>query len=181
MVLAVQTVTPADGEWRIKGDRFHKPDEPTDWIPRSNAVPRDPHGCGLVYQQKIDTKQSFLVGGRRAGENVAIGTFRVWQEAFGREEFLLAAESVAMEWLVETSLHAVHAADVQGFFSMTWLEDSAGTLHLASLRPWPRAWFQAFAQGGVDLLKPDLKGTNVLRSGISLVVDHSYVPFRALR
>jgi hypothetical protein len=65
--------------------------------------------------------------GRRAdAQNCSLGVVRIHSEAFAREDFLMAGESVKDVEIERRSRAILDALDHVGFFSMNWVTDSDG-------------------------------------------------------
>jgi hypothetical protein len=167
----------ADLKWIAKGDICHRPDFPVDSVGWSGEEIADPHTCGLVYQPLLDVERRVIVMGRRDHGKCSLGTIAIHQEAFAREDFLVAGESVDDEDLVGMALAILHHLDHRGFFSMNWIYDSRGVAYLTSIRPVPRALFGLFGKGGLDLLQPE-PTDGVLREGLRFVVEYHYSSYQ---
>jgi hypothetical protein len=177
--LPVQTSCPSSGTWMVKGDRWHRPDAPM-WGPFHHVADIvDVHGCGLVYQPYCNSKATIMAVGRRRGRGaVLIGVIEVLQERFFRDVILQAGETVEANDIAELSLKLLEALDYRGFFTLNWLRTTDGP-KLSSFRPVPRAVFQTFRRGGLDLLDP-VSTVKVVRSGLRFIADPTYTSFARL-
>jgi hypothetical protein len=170
--------TPMPSPWVLKGDLCHRPDAVLDGRGEQLAEGADPYGCVNVYQRRIVIAATTLAMGRRAdAKNCALGLVRILSEAFAREDFLIAGESVNDDEIERRSRTLLDALDYTGFYSMNWVTDQGGKSWLTSFRPIPRALFQLFCAAGVDLLKPP-KGFARVRAGHRFIVDYHYASYQ---
>jgi hypothetical protein len=177
--LPLQARCPADGEWIVKGDRWHRPDAPIHGNLRHLVDVVDVHGCGLVYQRYCNPERIIMAIGRRDGPGaVLIGVIEVLEERFFRDVILQAGETIDAPDIAELSLHVLDALDHRGFFTLNWLRTLDGP-KLSSLRPVPRAVFQTFRRGGVDLLAA-ASTVKVAAPGLRFIADPTYVSFARL-
>jgi hypothetical protein len=173
----VSKISPEHG-WMLKGDLFHRPDGTVEGAGGTYVEHVDLYGCGNVYQRRIKRLATTLAMGRRAdAQNCALGLVRIHSEAFAREDFLMAGESVKDVEIERRSRAILDALDHVGFFSMNWVTDSDGRTWCTSFRPVPRAAFQLFRAGGVDLLQ-DPAGQVTVDANHRFVVDHHYARYR---
>jgi hypothetical protein len=169
---------PPDGLWMLKGDLFHRPDAVLDGAGDEHVEEADPYGCGNIYQRRIVRAATTLAMGCRVdSDNCALGLVRIHSEAFAREEFLMAGESVKNDEIDRRSRTFLDMLEHVGFFSMNWVTDEGGQHSLTSFRPVPRALFQLFRAGGVDLLS-DPKGRANVDAGQRFIVDYHYESYR---
>lgn len=176
-MLPVYSQPGANGRWMLKGDRWHRPDAPLSGSPQQLADVTDLHGCGLVYQRCIDVAATIMTIGRR-GRGTQVGCVHVLEERFFWDNILQAAEAIEAADVLAASLEILDTLDYRGFFTLNWLRAAHG-LRLSSLRPVPRAIFQMFRSGGVDLLD-DFPGVNVLSAGSRIIGVPTYVSFQCL-
>ncbi|MEM7144553.1 MAG: hypothetical protein AAF591_05430 [Verrucomicrobiota bacterium] len=180
-VLGVTREPPPDVEWVLKGDLRHRPDMAISGRPAEAMLYLDdPYGCGSLFQRKVETSTCYLVTGyREERDSVDLSVLKVHQEAFYREDFLLAAETVRDDELVELSVAMLDAIDQRGYFSMNWLGAAEGKL-LTSLRPFPRAVFPVFAECGLNLVDRKSSGVNVVPAGIKLIGSANYSSYKEM-
>lgn len=176
-MLPVRDRPGADGRWIVKGDCRHRPDVPLSGTSQQLEDVIDPHGCGLVYQPLVEVSATIMAIGRR-GQGTQFGCIQIFDERFFWDNILQAAEAVHLPDVVAATLNILDALDHWGFFNLNWLRTSHG-LHLSSLRPVPRAIFQMFRCGGLDLLD-DPPGVKVLRAGLRMIAAPTYVSFRSV-
>ena len=116
--------------------------------------------------------------GRRAdADNCSLGLVRIHSEAFAREDFLVAGKSIEDDEIKLRVCSVLDVLDHTGFFSMNWVTDPGGRSWLTSFRRVPRALFQLFRAGGVDLLQ-EPKGYANLGAGQRFIVDCHYESYR---
>ena len=169
---------PLREDWVLKGDLFHRPDAVLQGAGGENAEQIDSYGCTNVYQRHIANAVTTLAMGRRTdGKNCALGVVRIHSEAFAREDFLMAGESIESDEIERRSRSILEVLDYSGFFSMNWVTDASGQIWLTSFRPVPRALFQLFRVGGVDLLE-EPKGRAKVNAGHRFIVDYHYESYR---
>lgn len=179
LVLPVQAA-PGRGRWIVKGDRWHRPDNPVAGDARQLADVADAHGCGIVYQPWYESQATIMTIGRRYGPGaVALGAVHVFDERFFRDVVLQAGETVSSPEIVQATLAVLDALDHRGFFTLNWLRGGDG-LRLSSFRPVPRAVFQAFRRSGLDLLDP-VSAIRTAAPGIRFIARPHYVSFERLR
>jgi hypothetical protein len=179
-VLPVFANATSQGRWMVKGDRWHRPDNPLSGTAEELADVADPHGCGLVYQPYCDASTTVMTIGRRDGPGaVLLGVVSVFDERFFRDAILQAAETIDAPDVMQSSLDVLDALDHRGFFTLTWLRAADG-LQLSSFRPVPRAIFGTFRRGGVDLLGP-ASTVRLVPAGLRLIANPHYVSFERLR
>ena len=87
----------------------------------------------------------------RRGHGTQLGCIQIFDERFFWDNILQAGEAVHVPDVAAATLHILDALDHWGFFTLNWLRTAHG-LRLSSLRPVPRAIFQMFRCGGLDLL-----------------------------
>jgi hypothetical protein len=177
--LPVQTGFPSRGEWMVKGDRWHRPDAPISGNFRHVADVTDVHDCGLIYQRYCNPEGTIIVVGRRQDPGaVLFGIIKVLEERFFRDVILQAGETINAGDIAELSLNILDALDHRGFFTLNWLRTSDGP-KLSSVRPVPRAVFQTFRRGGVDLLGA-ASTVKVVPPGLRFIADPTYTSFARL-
>jgi hypothetical protein len=176
-MLPVRDRPGADGRWIVKGDYRHRPDVPLSGMSQQLEDVTDPHGCGLVYQPLIEASATIMAIGRR-GQGTQLGCIQIFDERFFWDNILQAGEAVHVPEVVAATLHILDTLDHWGFFTFNWLRTSHG-VRLSSLRPVPRAIFQMFRCGGLDLLD-DPPGVKVLRAGLRMIATPTYVSFRSV-
>ena len=169
---------PLQESWVLKGDLFHRPDAILDGEGGLCTESLDPYGCGNVYQRRLQITATILsMGYRTDTDNCAVGVVRVHSEAFAREDFLIAGESIE-EYHVENGTRLIlDALNYNGYFSMNWVIVAGGHLWMTSFRPVPRALFQLFRAGGIDLLE-EPPGRTTLKPGRRFIVDYHYASYR---
>jgi hypothetical protein len=177
--LPVHTRLPSSGQWIVKGDRWRRPDAPLSGDAPALADVTDPHGCGLVFQPFRKAHATIMAIGRRerAG-GIHIGIVNVLQERFFRDVILQAAETIDAPEVLQASLEVLDTLDHRGCFTLNWLRTDDG-LKLSSFRPVPRAIFQSFLRGGVDVLRPAMT-VKVVAAGKRLIAAPTYVPYQRL-
>ena len=173
-VLPVTTDPPA-GPWVVKGDRRHRPDARIEGAGARPETLEDPHRCGVVFQEKRISEATLLVSGRCDGEDTcALGVLQLHQEALAREDFLIAAESIEDAPLAETARAMLRLLGLRGHFTFTFMREAqTDRALLTSLRPVPRALFQLFQAGGIDLLEP-ARAPSTLCPGLRMAVEYHY-------
>jgi hypothetical protein len=177
--LPVSMQLPSLGQWVVKGNRWHRPDAPLSGDSRQLADVIDVHGCGLVFQPYREAKATIMTIGRRERVGaVFLGVVEVFEERFFRDDILQAGETIDATEVVEASLEVLDALDHRGFFTLNWLRTDEG-LKLSSWRPVPRAVFQSFLHGGVDLLAA-VSAVEVVVPGVRFIADPNYVSFERL-
>jgi hypothetical protein len=170
----------ASGRWHVKGDRWHRPDNPLAGNAGELADVADTHGCGLIYQPHVEAAATIMTIGRRyEGGAALLGVIDVFDERFFRDVILQAAETIDAPDVVELSLEVLDMLDHRGFFTLNWLRTGDG-LRLTSFRPVPRAIFQIFRRAGVDLLAPT-SAMKVVPAGLRFIANPHYVSFERLR
>lgn len=167
----------AEGRWILKGDRWHRPDAPLSGTWQQLADVTDPHGCGLVYQAWVESAATIMAVGRRA-RGTQLGCVQISDERFFWDNILQAAETIDAPDIVTATLEILDALDYRGYFSLNWLRTAQG-LRLSSLRPVPRAVFQLFRKGGIDLFD-DTAGVRTAKAGLRMVAMPTYVSYRRL-
>jgi hypothetical protein len=178
--LPVFTEPGSHGRWMVKGDRWHRPDNPLSGTAQELADIVDAHGCGLVYQPSVEVEATIMAIGRRLGPGaVLLGIVRVLDERFFRDVVLQAGETIDAPNVVAASLDVLDVLDHRGFFTLNWLRTGEG-LRLSSFRPVPRAIFQIFRRGGIDLLQP-ASSVKTTAAGLRFIADPHYVSFERLR
>ena len=86
---------PLQEGWVLKGDLFHRPDAILEGEGGSRTESSDPYGCCNVYQRQLRITATILsMGYRMDSDRCAVGVVRVHSEAFAREDFLIAGESI---------------------------------------------------------------------------------------
>lgn len=176
-VLPVQAKPGDDGEWIVKGARWHRPDTPMTGDADVLDGVMDRHGCGLVYQRHLPDVDATLlvVGYRAAAGRVAVGVVRVLGEVAEREPFLTAGETTDAPAILEASLTALDVLDHHGFFSLNWVMSDDRPV-LTSFRPVGRAIFTTFRRAGLDLLATPMTRC-VAPAGFRFVGMPSYASF----
>ena len=167
----------SQGRWILKGDRWHRPDAPLSGTALQLKDATDRHGCGLVYQPLVRSSATIMAIGRRA-QGTQLGCLRIFDERFFWDNILQAAETVDAPDVLAATLEVLDALEHQGFFTLNWLRTVDG-LRLSSLRPVPRAIFQMFRRGGVDLMD-DPDGVHVVVAGLRMIATPTYVSYRRL-
>jgi hypothetical protein len=167
----------SEGRWILKGDRWHRPDAPLSGTARQLEDATDRHGCGLVYQPLVESLATIMAIGRRA-QGTQVGCLRIFDERFFWDNILQAAETVDAPDVLAATLEVLDALEYQGFFTLNWLRTVDG-LRLSSLRPVPRAIFQMFLRGGVDLMD-DPDGVHVVVAGLRMIATPTYVSYRRI-
>jgi hypothetical protein len=165
------------GRWIVKGDHWHRPDAPLSGTAQQLEEFTDVHGCGLVYQPLCQASATIMAIGRRE-RGIQLGCLRVFHERFFWDNILQAAETINAPDVVAVTLELLDGLHYRDYFSFNWLQVDSG-LRLSSLRPVPRAIFQMFRRGGIDLLA-DPPGVKVLRPGLRMVAAPNYVSFQRL-
>lgn len=162
-VLPVQHKPFGDRDWIAKGNRWHRPDAVVLGSPADAWLPGDPYGCGIVFQEYLQGAGQLLAVGRRTEAGaVSFGLVAVHLESIGRDDALIAGETVHDPRIAERTLEMLHALGHQGFFSISWL--CAGKeARLSSFRPVPRAVFRTLRKAGIDCLS--MKGSEVCLAG----------------
>lgn len=180
LVLPVWPRPPAGEPWLAKGDLGHRPDAVLAGASRADLPPPQANGMGLVFQPYLEGATTYLViGGRADDGSMGLAVLLVHQEAFGREDFLLAAESVADPGLIERSLALLKALDHRGLFTLNWLRLGEQVV-LSSLRPLPRAAMGLLRRGGVDCLDLAGSGLQVAPAGLRLSAEYHYCSYQEL-
>jgi hypothetical protein len=177
-VLPVARQVSSAGIWQAKGDRWHRPDMPVYGPASEIRDTGDLHGCGLVFQERVDISATILTMGRFGPDGASLGVFRVFEERFFRQVILQAAESTDDPEIVERSIHLASRFAHDGFLTFNWVV-TGGRRCLTSIRPAPRAAFGLFRRGGIDLLEAPA-GTTVLRAGLRLVAQPHYSSYKRL-
>ena len=125
-VMRVSKVPPRD-HWVLKGDLFHRPDAVLDGTGDENVDEADPYGCKNIYQRRVKVAATTLAMGRRAeADDCALGLVRIHSEAFAREDFLVAGESIEDDEIEYRSRSILDVLGYRGFFSMNWVTDAGG-------------------------------------------------------
>jgi hypothetical protein len=168
----------AHGNWILKGDRWHRPDAPLVGTLQQLEDVTDPHGCGLLYQPKVESSATIMAIGRRE-HTTLLGIVRVFDERFFWDNILQAGETIDAPDVAAATQDILDAIDHKGFFTFNWLRTVQG-LRLSSVRSIPRAVFQMFRYGGVDLLDPERKENKMVRAGLRTIATPTYVSFRRL-
>jgi hypothetical protein len=166
------------GRWILKGDRWHRPDAPLSGTAQQLEDASDPHGCGLVYQPMSVASATIMSIGHR-GTATQLGCVQVFDERFFWDNVLQAGETVDAPDVVAASVDILDALNYQGYFTMNWLRTDGG-LRLSSMRPVPRAIFQMFRKGGVDLLEAASR-LKVVSAGLRMIAVPTYASFQRLR
>jgi hypothetical protein len=178
-LLPVDDKLPSSGPWIVKGDRRHRPDAPLVGDSEDLADITDLNDCGLVYQPYTKAQSTVMAIGRRHDSGaIQVGLVEVLEERFFYDVILQAGETVAAPDILEASLRVLEALDHRGFFTLNWLRTGDG-LKLSSFRPVPRAAFQTFLRGGVDLLG-QASGVQVAAPGLRFVANPHYVSYKRL-
>jgi hypothetical protein len=177
IMLPVYEHPASQGRWILKGDRWHRPDAPLSGTARQLEDATDRHGCGLVYQPLVESLATIMAIGRRA-QGTQLGCLRIFDERFFWDNILQAAETIDARDVLAATLEVLDALEYQGFFTLNWLRTVDG-LRLSSLRPVPRAIFQMFRRGGVDLMD-DPDGVHVVVAGLRMIARPTYVSYRRL-
>lgn len=167
----------AGGSWILKGDRWHRPDAPMVGTAEQLSDATDPHGCGLVYQPYIQADGTIMVVGRR-NRAIQLGCMRVLDERHFWDDILQAAETIDAPKIVDASGEVLEALEHRGFFTMNWVLTPDGP-RLTSFRPVPKAVFQMFQRGGVDLFDEGA-GSQVVRAGLRMIAMPTYVSYKGL-
>ena len=169
---------PLQEGWVLKGDLFHRPDAILDGEGGSRAESSDPYGCCNVYQRQLRITATILsMGYRTDSDRCAVGVVRVHSEAFAREDFLIAGESIEEQQVESRTRLVLDALDYTGYFSVNWVIDADKHIWMTSFRPVPRALFQLFRAGGIDLLA-EPPGRTTLKAGLRFIVDYHYESYR---
>jgi hypothetical protein len=177
MALPLSTAAEGRTRWVVKGDRWHRPDNPLSGSAEQLADIVDVHGCGLVFQEHLEVTQTFMAIGLREGPARShIGIVRVFEERYFRDNVLQAAESVDAPDIVSASLQTLDALDHRGYFTLNWLK-TRESLRLSSFRPVPRAIFGMFRRGGVDMLA-SCQSVTAVPAGIRIIAAPTYVSFK---
>jgi hypothetical protein len=167
------------GQWIVKGDRWNRPDAPLSGDPGQLADVAAPHGQGLVFQPFRKVHATMMAIGRRVRAGDAhIGVVQVFQERFFRDAILQAGETIDAPQLLRASLEVLDALDHCGYFTLNWVQTDEG-LWLSSFRPVPRAIFQSFLRGGVDLLEP-ASAVKVVAPGVRFIAAPTYVSYERI-
>lgn len=180
-MLPVTGAPPLDRPWIAKGDRMHLPDQVISGQGEGSSLVKDPFQVGILYQRKEPSVRTILVGGFRVGEkHQVVGMLEVLSETFCREDVLAAARSIDHPELLERSKSVLDTLNHLGFFSMNWIETEVGDLLMTSFRPTPRAYFQIFRRGEIDLLNERSRTrSRVLPAGLLMVAEHHYAAYGA--
>lgn len=178
LVLPVQDRPGPQGNWQVKGNRWHRPDAPMAGPAGDLVEVMDTHGCELVYQPLVRAVGTVMAIGRRMEGAVALGLFRVFDERFFRIAILQAAESIADKRIAGLSLEVLETLGYSGFFTLNWLLTRDGP-RLTSFRPVPRAAFGAFRRGGIDVLAPP-GGIAELPADLRFVAQPHYLSYSRL-
>lgn len=177
-VLPVSRTPPPDKPWVAKGDAWHKPDALV-WGSGVEEL-RDPYGCGIVFQERVEPQETILAMGRRnATGGIGFGLVRVLRENFAREDYLGAGETLRDLALEELTLEMVRELELDGFFTLNWLRTKAG-VRLSSVRPIARSLFQTFRADGLDLMSLPSSGTLVARGQRRFVIEIHYSSYHPL-
>ena len=182
-IASVSDAPRGEGLWTVKGDAWHRPDATVMGTASDVRQVADPYGCGIVFQQWRPSAETQLVVGRRSSSgHLCLGVFKVLGEAQCREAMLLAGETIANTTLVERTTAMLDWLDHRGWFSLNWVVDD-GRPVLTSIRPVPRAVFQAMRHAGADLLAEPpmlLSSPCVARAGVKFVAEQHYSEYREL-
>jgi len=179
LCLPIRMHPPSSGQWIVKGDRWSRPDAPLSGDARQLADVTDPHGCGLVFQVYSETTATIMSVGRREHVGgVHIGILKIFQERFFRDAILQAGETIDAPELLHASIDILDALDHRGYFTLNWVQTDEG-LRLSSFRPIPRAVFQSFLRGGVDILG-SVSAVKIVAAGMRLIASPTYVSFERL-
>jgi hypothetical protein len=167
------------GQWIVKGDRWNRPDTPLSGDARQLADVTDLYDRGLVFQPFRKVHATIMAIGRRADAgSVHIGIVHVLQERFFRDVILQAGETIDAPEVLRASLDVLDVLDHRGYFTLNWVQTDEG-LRLSSFRPIPRAVFQSFLRGGIDVLGP-ASAVKVVAGGVRLIAAPTYVSFERL-
>ncbi len=177
-LLPVRSEAGAKGVWQVKGDRFHRPDAPEWGEARALSDIGDPHGCGLVFQPRLQVTAHHQVVGRRTARGTALGVMWVHAERFFRDDVIQAAQTVRNPFIEEGSLSALEVLGYEGFFTFNWIDTPQGAL-LSSFRPVPRAGLRTLREHGADLLL-DPAGTAIAGAGGCFVAQPHYASYTRL-
>jgi hypothetical protein len=176
VALPVRMSAPSQGISILKGDLWHRPDHPVTGD-RAQLVIADSGGGRSVYQDLLpNTKTVIAVGRRYDSGAVAMGLFRIFAERFFRIDVIQAAESRAIPELSKLTQAVISSLQWQGWFTLNWLL-TAGGARLSSIRPIPRAVFNAFRRGRIDLMTPSTID-QLLPAGVRLIATPQYVEYR---
>jgi hypothetical protein len=179
-IASVTDAPRGDGLWTVKGDAWHRPDATVTGIASDVVRVADPYGCGSAFQRWRRSDETQLVVGRRSSSgHLCLGVFRVLGEAQCREAMLLAGETIASATLIEQATTILEWLDHRGWFSMNWVVEDGRTI-LTSIRPVPRAVFQAMRHAGADLLAEPALPLRVARAGVKFVAEQHYSEYREL-
>jgi hypothetical protein len=167
------------GQWIVKGDRWNRPDAPLSGDAGQLADVTDPQGQGLVFQPFRKVHATIMAIGRRGrAGGVHIGIVQVFQERFFRDAILQAGETIDAPQLLRASLDALDALDHCGYFTLNWVQSDKG-LWLSSFRPVPRAIFQSFLRGGVDVLA-SASALKVVPPGMRFIAAPTYMSYKRI-
>jgi hypothetical protein len=177
--LPVRQQLASHGEWIVKGNRWNRPDGPLSGNARQLGELTDVHDCGVVFQPFRKVHATMMAIGRRTHTRaVHIGIIRVFQERFFRDAILQAGETIDESEVLHASLEVLDALDHHGYFTLNWVQTDEG-FRLTSLRPTPRAVFQSFLRGGVDILAP-ASAVKVVPPGVRFIAAPTYVSYERI-
>lgn len=163
----------------VKGNLFHRPDETSMVHQSAKSFVQDPHNAGIVYQPFLEKTNTINIIGYRKNKNtIGLGIFQIFKESICRDEYLLAAESIMNEKLIDWTLMLLNAIDHCGFFNFNWLQQK-NTFYLSSFRPVPKAIFNTFINSGIDLLNSN-ESIKILPAGKKFISSIHYTSYRAL-
>ncbi|MCG8613302.1 MAG: hypothetical protein MI864_22555 [Pseudomonadales bacterium] len=177
-VLPVLDTPSVDWEkWQLKGNLFHKPDAPLIGNTGIDDPPEDVYGCEFQYQEHIQDVQGhyFITGWYGNPTQYSLGTFKTHRESFGREDLLVACETVSEPTLENRCLKLLEKINWNGFVTLNLLSTPEG-FRVSSIRPYPKAVFGIMKQAGLSLLTPSGR-SRFAEEGLKLLGEITYTSY----
>lgn len=160
-------------KWISKGNFQHKPNA-LEFCTEADPVPD--YDENVVYQPWIANSESYLVTGRFDADNqYGLGQFRIFSEAFGKNEQILAAETVINESVISMAVRILNDIDYKGYFSFNIIQ-SDDSYFVTSFRPYLRSLIYSLKTAGVDPLEHN-GSVEVAKPGTKMIVSICYASY----
>ncbi|MBC2716504.1 MAG: hypothetical protein HF978_14460 [Desulfobacteraceae bacterium] len=180
IILPVYDQPPKNEDWIRKGNLFHHPDEALTGKPLDVISSYKAYECGTVFQKYLDGTTDYVVTGNRTNSrSISLAVFLIHRQAFGREDFLFAGETVYHPLMIDKSVAALSAMNHLGFFTFNWIEQK-NNYFISSFRPVPKGVFGVFTKSGIDCLSISEPGVHIARSGIKYIATPTYSSYKRL-
>ena len=160
-------------KWILKGNREHKPNAIEYWQ-ESNFMPNSDDS--IKCQEWKSTAENYVITGRVDGKgHCDMGIFGVHLEAFGKNDQILAAETIENPEFARKAIQLLDSLMYSGYFSINIVQ-SSNSFFITSFRPYSKGLIHSLIKSGVDILDQKKTG-QIAKSGIKMIVDICYTEY----